>query len=168
MTIRYSLTVAFQKDNHCSQIKRLFSLEHYFFRLKKQKGDICGKEDGNVSTIPLRCYSWFCFWSWLVENMPREWYWRDNSVKQNQNFFATPTKLSFFTYLASNLFSCSQIIFTLLPCNKRQKSVDCISANCNRLTCGLNKYFGIVTPLFVVFLISVFFRLCLAQDHHLS
>lgn len=37
MTIRDSLTVAFQKDNHCSQIKRLFSLEHYFFRLKKQR-----------------------------------------------------------------------------------------------------------------------------------
>lgn len=100
--------------------------------------------------------------------MPREWYWRDTSVIQNQNFFATPTKLSFFAYLASNLFSCSQIIFTLLPCNKRQKLVDCISANFNSFTCGLSKYFGMVTPFFVVFLISVIFRLCLAQDHHLS
>ena len=166
VTIRYSLTVAFQKDNHGPQIKRLFSLEHYFFRLKKQKGVICGKEHDNFSTIPMRYYSWFCFWSWLVENMPREWYWRDTSVMQNQNLFTTPIQLSFFAYLASNLFSCSQIIFTLLPCNKRQKLVDCISANFNRFTCGLKKCFGMVTPLFVVFLISVIFRLCLTQDHH--
>ena len=36
-----------------SQMKRLFSQEHYFFRLKKQKGVICCEEDDNITTTNL-------------------------------------------------------------------------------------------------------------------
>ena len=47
-TNRHSLTVAFQKDNHDSQIKRFSSLELYLFPFKRQKGIIGSKEDDNI------------------------------------------------------------------------------------------------------------------------
>ena len=56
----FSFSRFLERQSRLSDKKAFSSLELYFFRLKKQKGVICGKEDDNITTMNARYRNMLC------------------------------------------------------------------------------------------------------------